>query len=877
VQITPTTMAPPPQLDKDVIQPILEEFFGGNYDYINQAFALREKLRCTWAVEWLHEQSGKNIPEVRKNAWGDLIKGLEKKEKEEPRSASSIVESKILNPLRNRSPAVADDEFSKKIAKGLATDLGVKDIELKEKVFTPEQMETIKKGFDTSYRDTSGLVGRFTAYVGGIISKWETSQLHSPHGAIVQSSGTGKSRLISEYASRVGLVMYCCLRKGVSTGYPPRTPADIPDLIAKPTLDRGDNHVRHYLSYLTAILQVYDELAQRHGFSTGEWFRRHALLECADDDSQETHPQVIWDCVRAHMEDHKKTDNSTDQMAATFTKAVRAAGDAAKRPVVFVFDEARALSAPIDERSPDDTFLRYLRRALAKSPKDAMHGCCAVFLDTSSRVDTFLPTRARDPSLRYTNKDADLECPFYLIDTFDELARTGGRTLRSVDDFCDPDSLTRFGRPMWTTQTKSDDIIDTAQYKLVYGYKPSWAMEESLAVLGTRMLLDIAPRTQLASDLVGDHMRCCVFVSPARDFVLTASPSEPVLVEAAARFMHATVNASDPHLSRMLRQLEKALLTGFVEAGPRGELVARIILLLAADHACQAKGLGGGEFLYAKKLTVDEYLRSLIGPANLQAVVKESDLNEDMRARLFGASMFLTHIVRARYIPSREVLLRFMARGAAVMCQRNQPGVDIVIPILLPHGGDAEPAAVSLIPNYRPRGGRPASSASSTAAPDITMSQEGQQTVDEENVIHIDPSRVSFIIVQVKNYEAGGDDKRNKKARLNLRPSLCVAGVQGDQPSYVNDNDGIPYVGIWMQMANIKGQIAGLQGIAMNRMPTRAVTPVENMLGLITDGVGPDTFPFLSELPSMRQASKGMHPAGCGGCGASQQPGFGVG
>jgi hypothetical protein len=274
---------------------------------------------------------------------------------------------------------------------------------------------------------------------------------------------------------------------------------------------------------------------------------------------------------------------------------------------------------------------------------------------------------------------------------------------------------------------------------------------------------------------------------------------------------------------------------------------------------------------------VDEYLRSLVGPARLRAVLAGSRMPKDERARLLGASMFLTHIVRARYTPDREDLLRFMARGAAVMCRRNEKGVDIIIPILLPDGGEAEPLDISLIPDYQPCDGQQAPSASSTAAPDAAASPAGQQAVGAESVIRIDPSRVSFIIVQVKNYESEGNDRRSN-ARASLRPSTCIAGVTHDNNyPYVNENDGIPYVGIWMQTATIKNQVPGVQGIPFTRIATRNITPVENMLGMITDGVGPGTFPFLNELPSMGQATQGMHPAGCGGCGGSQQPGVGVG
>src|SRR5262249_49372844 len=161
-----------------------------------------------------------------------------------------------------------------------------------------------------------------------------------------------------------------------------------------------------------------------------------------------------------------------------------------------------------------------------------------------------------------------------------------------------------------------------------------------LAVLGTRMLLDIAPRNDLASDLVSNYMRCCVFVSQGRDFMWTVSPSEPVLVEAATQYMHEVRAGHSPPLSLMLKHLSVALLTGMVEAGPRGELVARIILLLAADHACQQKDPSGEPSKYAQVLKVGEYLASLVGPTKLEALRKSSQMDKEMLENLLNAEMF---------------------------------------------------------------------------------------------------------------------------------------------------------------------------------------------------------------------------------------------
>ena len=203
------------------------------------------------------------------------------------------------------------------------------------------------------------------------------------------------------------------------------------------------------------------------------------------------------------------------------------------------------------------------------------------------------------------------------------------------------------------------------------------------------------------------------------------------------------------------------------------------------------------------------------------------------------------------------------------MCRQNEEGINIIIPILLPDQGVATPKAIDLIPEYRRRPKPQQSSkrkrgdsgeqfkiplftvdTANTTALGATTAQAQQQRVDKKSVICIDPSRVSFILVQVKNYESGTGDKRKNLARDCLLPSECVVGVK---------DDDVPYVGIWMQTASIQGQVAGVKGIPLVECDTPSTERVENMLGLFTDQVGTRTFPFLNKLPSMRQASPGTH------------------
>src|SRR2546430_12128918 len=122
-----------------------------------------------------------------------------------------------------------------------------------------------------------------------------------------------------------------------------------------------------------------------------------------------------------------------------------------------------------------------------------------------------------------------------------------------------------------------------------------------------------------------------------------------------------------------------------------------------------------------------------------------------------------------------------------------------------------------------------------------------QQAASKKSVICIDPDEMSVVIVQVKNFQSGSSDSRDG-TRDRLNPIHAVADF---------DKNGRPYIGIWMQMADINNQVDGVQNIPLLGTSTRSTELKEEMLGMITDGISTKTFPFLDELPSMGQAAPG--------------------
>ncbi|CAG8506589.1 1989_t:CDS:2, partial [Funneliformis caledonium] len=95
--------------------------------------------------------------------------------------------------------------------------------------------------------------------------------------AIIQSSRTGKFRLIMELAKK-RFVIYCCLREISSTGYPPRS--RITDLLLPTAIVRKPNRKSSetlYLSYLVFAVKIFNQTVSTKNLTKSEWFNYHTL------------------------------------------------------------------------------------------------------------------------------------------------------------------------------------------------------------------------------------------------------------------------------------------------------------------------------------------------------------------------------------------------------------------------------------------------------------------------------------------------------------------------------------------------------------------------------------------------------------------------
>lgn len=254
------------------------------------------------------------------------------------------------------------------------------------------------------------------------------------------------------------------------------------------------------------------------------------------------------------------------------------------------------------------------------------------------------------------------------------------------------------------------DLINLARTKLLRAQKYSnYSLDERAAVLSLRILLDVKPtRTKTNAFLakqVASHMRVVHSVEADLSIMHTSSPSEPILVEAAANIMQGQAHKSEK--IDAIATLCEIFDQGHMEAGKAGELITRLFLTLARDKATRCEHAqhlrNPGDFAFwHRPVTLKGFLEALLSPDAFQAVWNTYPVNIPRRVRgsdskdppaawrpmkeAFGRAVVnFTHWSQAMdsgiMKPSLWPLL--WARAMAFETQHHEPGLDEKFAILL--------------------------------------------------------------------------------------------------------------------------------------------------------------------------------------------------
>ncbi|KAG2910093.1 hypothetical protein PC115_g13037 [Phytophthora cactorum] len=143
------------------------------------------------------------------------------------------------------------------------------------------------------------------------------------------------------------------------------------------------------------------------------------------------------------------------------------------------------------------------------------------------------------------------------------------------------DLATEYGLP----QTSADDVVHLAANKLLLGISSLVNTYNETVMFGVASMLcrlGVRPRptSTLASHAVANFMAILAYVGYEKDDYLSSYASDPVLALGAIKVWYTR---KDGLAKYILPQLKRLILDEVLDTGGIGEMVARILLLLAMD------------------------------------------------------------------------------------------------------------------------------------------------------------------------------------------------------------------------------------------------------------------------------------------------------
>ncbi|KAF8893733.1 hypothetical protein CPB84DRAFT_1732264 [Gymnopilus junonius] len=387
--------------------------------------------------------------------------------------------------------------------------------------------------------------------------------------------------------------------------------------------------------------------------------------------------------------------------------------------VIICWDESHSLTDEIEGESW--TRFSELRRAL-RTIKDAP--IFSVFLSTAGKFHLFSPDIQFESSNRITTLVLHRFSPITEVG-FDEFAvKVKPNGMSTLTQIASTHHMAHLGRALFATRYDCGDqhvkksIIEFAQVKVLCRKVITGPLQtnETLACLAIRLGLEFkstswvdrkAERAQ-----VERHMRLCLAATPGFHNMVTISPSEPLLAEAAFLTMNDHLSIDDAPT-----QLLYHINWSYLDPGNKGEVVAALLLLLARDKAIsrpnrtkpfpldnQSFQLEDDGATHGRIITVSEFLDALLPTENTRSVKDQKPSRyrrghgeKKLEDAFANGYIWFNHFVKVNdfLMVNRQYLWCLISRGAAVICANNHEGIDLLIPILF--GNHLEPKSVSAI------------------------------------------------------------------------------------------------------------------------------------------------------------------------------------
>ena len=479
-------------------------------------------------------------------------------------------------------------------------------------------------------------------------SKYNTN--HAAYFAVIQSSGYGKSRMVIklEETSNDYRIIYCTF--GSDLAFPTSNVILNPSVWKRRSRDDLESALNVAIGNL--ILGVENNQLQVN----------------VTDEMDEQEMSKLYLDVGARLQHDLQNGKST----------------------LIVFDEAAYLVE--NETANGVSFFRSLRRAMGTYVDAKATNLFFVVMATQSNVARLSPGRLFDPSVKpqldsmYSLTPLD---PFILGSSFRAFNDRKEILGKSIVKCHTPKEMYSMGRPLWYAILHAPqgsltpaEVLRYAEEKLVYGIikenqVPS--LHQTLALLAPMMCLSISPMSFYTHSLVAQHMATALWVSEDRLDLVVTYPSEPVLALAAM-----SVIRKAKCLSKVVTSLHQLLLHGAVSKGHKGEVIVRLLNLLAMDKAPK-RAQGSLEVKLSDFLKAFSRKNAEINDAFLANLYPAQGANASNEASCLDASVYFNHFVylSEKALVTHDLLRYAYRRGAAIVAEAGRRGIDWLIPVHL--------------------------------------------------------------------------------------------------------------------------------------------------------------------------------------------------
>jgi hypothetical protein len=185
--------------------------------------------------------------------------------------------------------------------------------------------------------------------------------------------------------------------------------------------------------------------------------------------------------------------------------------------------------------------------------------------------------------------------------------------------------------------------------------------------------------------MVAGHLRVANVIPAHREYVISSTPSEPIVAEAAAQVLRG---------QHMVDIIASNVRDGLIEKGQRGELVARLLLTLAHDQAVENMKIthhraNQGQLgkLYTSPIPVITFFRALFSQQYVdQLLLRRADKSSaglTFQQAFADAYVMFTHFGKAAddWCMSHAFMFMALCRNMAISCREGMEYADLCIPI----------------------------------------------------------------------------------------------------------------------------------------------------------------------------------------------------